>query len=73
ILGIGRILEQISIYYAFKIINIPILSLEIFSNNTQVINLHRKFNFSIVQEFFIKKQKILKMSLKQSDCKALLS
>ncbi|EAJ4452472.1 UDP-4-amino-4,6-dideoxy-N-acetyl-beta-L-altrosamine N-acetyltransferase, partial [Campylobacter coli] len=50
-----------------------ILSLEIFSNNTQVINLHRKFNFSIVQEFFIKKQKILKMSLKQSDCKALLS
>ncbi|EAI9492609.1 UDP-4-amino-4,6-dideoxy-N-acetyl-beta-L-altrosamine N-acetyltransferase, partial [Campylobacter coli] len=32
-----------------------------------------KFGFSIVQEFFIKKQKILKMSLKQSDCKALLS
>ncbi|EPP1519601.1 UDP-4-amino-4,6-dideoxy-N-acetyl-beta-L-altrosamine N-acetyltransferase [Campylobacter coli] len=63
ILGIGRILEQISIYYAFKIINTPILSLEIFSDNTQVINLHHKFDFKIIQESAYKNRKILKMSL----------
>ncbi len=63
ILGIGRILEQISIYYAFKIINTPILSLEIFSDNTQVINLHHKFGFKVIQESIYKNRKILKMSL----------
>lgn len=72
-LGIGRILEQIGIYYAFKIINIPVLSLEIFSNNTQVINLHYKFGFNITEEFFHKNQKIFKMSLKQPNCKTLPS
>ncbi|EHD2720322.1 UDP-4-amino-4,6-dideoxy-N-acetyl-beta-L-altrosamine N-acetyltransferase [Campylobacter coli] len=63
ILGIGRILEQISIYYAFKIINTPVLSLEIFSDNTQVINLHHKFDFKVIQESVYKNRKILKMSL----------
>ncbi len=63
ILGIGRILEQVSIYYAFKIINIPMLSLEVFSDNAQVINLHHKFGFKIMQESVYKNRKILKMSL----------
>ncbi|EMS7836249.1 UDP-4-amino-4,6-dideoxy-N-acetyl-beta-L-altrosamine N-acetyltransferase [Campylobacter coli] len=63
ILGIGRILEQIGIYYAFKIVNTPILSLEVFIDNTQVINLHHKFGFKIIQESVYKNRKILKMSL----------
>lgn len=73
ILGIGRILEQISIYYAFKIINTPILSLEIFSDNTQVINLHHKFGFKIIQESAYKNRKILKMSLNNPYCKTFFS
>ena len=45
IAGIGRILEKACIKYIFDIIELNKLKLEVFSDNKQVINLHKKFNF----------------------------
>ncbi|WP_348518891.1 UDP-4-amino-4,6-dideoxy-N-acetyl-beta-L-altrosamine N-acetyltransferase [Campylobacter sp. CCS1377] len=60
--GMGRILEQISIYYAFYILQAKTLYLEAFRENLQVINLHKKFGFV---EFYSKNEKIIKMQLKK--------
>lgn len=43
--GIGRILESIAINYAFEILKVSKLKLEVFKDNTQVINLHKKYHF----------------------------
>ncbi|OOX97324.1 hypothetical protein BOP98_08835 [Campylobacter coli] len=39
--GLGRILEQSSIYLACNFLKIKVLKLEIFQENLQVINLHK--------------------------------
>ena len=45
IVGVGRILEEVSIKYAFDILKLKKLKLEVFNDNKQVINLHKKYNF----------------------------
>jgi len=48
ILGAGRILELISLHFIFKELNLNKLTLEVFSNNKQVVNLHKKFGFNLI-------------------------
>ncbi|WP_367301901.1 UDP-4-amino-4,6-dideoxy-N-acetyl-beta-L-altrosamine N-acetyltransferase [Campylobacter sp. P255] len=69
--GLGRILEHISIYYAFKIKNYSFLQLQVFDNNIFVTNLHKIFNFNIIKQFEFQNETILKMQLKKSDCKTI--
>jgi len=50
ILGAGRILELASLHFIFRELNLNKLTLEVFSDNKQVVNLHKKFGFKIVGE-----------------------
>ncbi|EAH7501131.1 UDP-4-amino-4,6-dideoxy-N-acetyl-beta-L-altrosamine N-acetyltransferase [Campylobacter coli] len=61
--GLGRILEQSSIYLACNFLRIKVLKLEIFQENLQVINLHKKFGFTIVKEAIKHDKKIFIMQL----------
>ncbi|HEH4700287.1 TPA: hypothetical protein SG389_001731 [Campylobacter coli] len=61
--GLGRILEQSSIYLACNFLRIKVLKLEIFQENLQVINLHKKFDFTIVKEAIKHDKKIFIMQL----------
>jgi len=61
IVGVGRILEEVSISYAFNELKLNILKLEVFSDNTQVINLHRKYGFEKVAAKCIAGQEIVCM------------
>ncbi|MBF7066978.1 UDP-4-amino-4,6-dideoxy-N-acetyl-beta-L-altrosamine N-acetyltransferase [Campylobacter volucris] len=63
ILGLGRILEHISIFYAFKIQNCDILQLEVFEDNMQIIGLHKIFNFETTSSFTFQNKSVLKMQL----------
>lgn len=63
ILGLGRILEHISMFYAFKIQNCDILQLEVFEDNMQIIGLHKMFNFETTSSFTFQNKSVLKMQL----------
>lgn len=69
--GLGRILEHIGIYYVFKIKNHQFLQLQVFDNNTFVVNLHKIFKFNTIDKFKFQNETILKMQLKKSDCNAI--
>jgi UDP-4-amino-4,6-dideoxy-N-acetyl-beta-L-altrosamine N-acetyltransferase len=62
--GMGRILEEVSIYYAFECLNLNLLRLEVFTENKQVINLHRKYGFEVVEETKVNKREIVCMQKK---------
>lgn len=66
--GLGRILEHIGIYYVFKIKNHQFLQLQVFDNNTFVVNLHKIFKFNTINKFKFQNETILKMQLTKSDC-----
>lgn len=59
--GIGRVLEQVSLFYVFNVLRARKLRLEVFVSNKQVINLHKKFNFQIVGEKEVKGERVLEM------------
>ena len=63
ILGVGRILEELSIDFAFNSLNARKLKLEVFEDNIQVINLHRKYNFKKSGEKFVNNKKVICMEL----------
>ncbi|MCT7486755.1 UDP-4-amino-4,6-dideoxy-N-acetyl-beta-L-altrosamine N-acetyltransferase [Aliarcobacter cryaerophilus] len=63
ILGVGRILEKLSIDFAFNSLNARKLKLEVFEDNIQVINLHRKYNFKKSGEKFVNNKKVICMEL----------
>ncbi len=56
-MGVGRILEELSIDFAFNSLNVSKLKLEVFEDNIQVINLHRKYNFKKIGEKFVNNNK----------------
>ncbi|MBD5165458.1 UDP-4-amino-4,6-dideoxy-N-acetyl-beta-L-altrosamine N-acetyltransferase [Helicobacter sp.] len=62
--GIGRVLEQISLFYVFEILGAEQLHLEVFKSNKQVINLHKKFGFQESGEKLVNGEEVLEMSLK---------
>lgn len=63
IAGLGRVMEQISLFYAFYIMNSKKSILEVFCENSRVINLHKKFGFIVYGEFYRGEKKVLKMYL----------
>jgi UDP-2,4-diacetamido-2,4,6-trideoxy-beta-L-altropyranose hydrolase/UDP-4-amino-4,6-dideoxy-N-acetyl-beta-L-altrosamine N-acetyltransferase len=65
ILGAGRILELTSLHFIFRELNLCKLTLEVFSDNKQVVNLHKKFGFEIVCEKNKNGKKVLCMELSQ--------
>jgi len=64
IAGVGRILEKICINYAMNILNVETLKLEVFSDNVQVRNLHKKFNFKETDKKIINNKEVICMELK---------
>lgn len=59
--GVGRILEEVCIKYAFNLLGLKKLKLEVFSDNVPVINLHKKFKFKITDTKKINNKQILCM------------
>ena len=67
IMGIGRILEKLCIDYAFNILKIDTLKLEVFTDNIQVRNLHKKFNFKETGTKTINNKEVICMELKNEN------
>ena len=67
VLGVGRILEQISIDYAFDVLKVNGLQLEVFADNIQVRNLHKKFNFKETGTKMINNKEVICMELKNEN------
>ncbi len=61
--GVGRILEEICIKYAFDILNLKTLKLEVFSDNKKAINLYKKFKFKESGEKMIDNKEVICMEL----------
>lgn len=61
--GIGRILEKTCLDYAFNILEVEKLHLEVFKSNAQVKNLHRKNGFNITSEKIVSGQEVYCMEL----------
>jgi UDP-4-amino-4,6-dideoxy-N-acetyl-beta-L-altrosamine N-acetyltransferase len=67
IAGVGRILEKVCINYAMNILNVDTLKLEVFSDNIQVRNLHKKFNFKETGKKIINNKEVICMELKNEN------
>ena len=67
IAGVGRILENICIDYAFNTLKVEILKLEVFSENIQVINLHKKFNFKETGIKIVNDKEVICMELENEN------
>ena len=67
IAGIGRVLEKICIDYAFNTLQKDTLKLEVFSDNRQVVNLHKKFKFKIIKNKIVNNKEIICMELKNEN------
>ncbi len=65
--GVGRVLEEISIRYAFDILGLDVLMLEVFATNKQVINLHKKYGFIQTGTKNINGQEVLCMQLNKEN------
>ena len=63
--GVGRDLEAICLKYVFNLLKLKKLKLEVFEDNTQVGNLHKKFNFKEVGMKSINKKAIICMELEK--------
>ncbi|MBZ7939691.1 UDP-4-amino-4,6-dideoxy-N-acetyl-beta-L-altrosamine N-acetyltransferase [Campylobacter sp. W0014] len=63
-LGLGRILEEISIYYSFSVLQKKEMILQVFTENQKVVNLHKKFGFQINSTINFNNKEIFYMSLK---------
>jgi len=61
IAGVGRVLEEICIKYAFEFLKLAKLKLEVFEGNKQVRNLHRKYDFQEIREKMINDKKVICM------------
>ncbi|OCL83071.1 UDP-4-amino-4,6-dideoxy-N-acetyl-beta-L-altrosamine N-acetyltransferase [Arcobacter porcinus] len=66
-LGVGRVLEQISIDFAFNVLKIDKLKLEVFEDNIQVRNLHKKYSFKEIGERVVNKKRVICMELKDEN------
>jgi len=65
--GAGRILEKVCIAYAFDTLKVKKLKLEVFADNIQVINLHKKFNFKEVARKVVNKKEVICMELENEN------
>jgi len=67
IAGVGRILENICIDYAFNILKVDTLKLEVFAENEKAINLYKKFNFKEITKKIVNNREVICMELKNED------
>jgi len=67
IAGVGRILEEVCIEYAFEFLKLTKLKLEVFEENKQVRNLHRKYKFQEVGEKMLNDKKVICMELENEN------
>lgn len=63
LLGIGRILEEVSIFYSFNYLGLSKLLLEVFEDNSKVINLHKKYGFKISNTIQVQGRNVFCMEL----------
>ena len=63
IAGVGQILEEICIKYAFDILKLKKLKLEVFSDNKKALNLYRKFNFKETDRKIVNDRDMICMEL----------
>lgn len=61
--GVGRILEEVCIKYAFDILNLKTLKLEVFCDNEKAINLYKKFKFKESGKKMIDNKEVICMEL----------
>jgi len=65
IAGVGRILEEICIRYAFDFLKLAKLKLEVFECNEKARNLYKKYNFREVGNKVINEKKVICMELER--------
>jgi len=63
---IGRQLISAAIAYAFKVLKLHALYLEVFGDNTRAIKLYQQFNFSVLEHKKLDGKAILRLSLHHS-------
>ena len=63
IAGVGRILEECCIKYAFDILKLDKIKLEVFEDNEKAINLYKKYKFKESGEKMINDKKVICMEL----------
>lgn len=67
IMGIGRILEEVCLDYAFNKLKVKKLKLEVFEENIYVRNLHKKYKFKESGEKYINNKKVICMELENEN------
>ena len=65
--GVGRLLEKVCIDFVFDTLRLKKLKLEVFSNNLQVRNLHKKFNFKEIDKKTVNQTEVICMELINED------
>ena len=69
LLGYGKILLKSCIDYAFNILKVEKLKLEVFKENEKAKRLYKKFNFKETEEKIINNQKVICMELENENRK----
>ncbi len=67
LVGVGKILEEICIKYAFNILKLKKLKLEVLSTNKRAIKLYQKYNFVESGIKIVNDKHIICMELKNED------
>ncbi len=65
--GVGKILVEISIKYAFNILKLKKLKLEVLTTNKRAIKLYQKYNFMETGIKIVNDKYIIQMELKSED------
>jgi UDP-4-amino-4,6-dideoxy-N-acetyl-beta-L-altrosamine N-acetyltransferase len=67
IMGIGKVLEDTCIKYAFDVLKLKKLKLEVFSDNQKALNLYKKFNFKEIDKKIVNNESVICMELKNEE------
>jgi len=67
IAGVGRILEETCIKYAFEFLKLTKIKLEVFEENEKARNLYKKYKFQEVDKKMINDKKIICMELNKNE------
>ena len=67
IMGVGRILNEISIDFAFNSLKAHKLKLEVFEDNIQVRNLYKKYKFRETSQKYVNNKKVICMELENEN------
>lgn len=71
--GIGRVLEEVSLYYAFEKLKLNCLKLEVYAENKHVVNLHKKYKFSLTNVQQKHGRDVICMELEKSNSKVCIN